>query len=156
MRKLTVALLITVLGASCFSAFLSQTYAQESTEPTPAPLPPPPIMRWTRFRGAVTQWGDDPYNGSVTVNTKVPIYPPQTGVDPLQTTNMPPPRFRPWATVEVFWSNERPPITKLGIPSVTRFFILGSPENGSAAEKNVDSFNLGNLLRIPPAPIVLA
>ncbi|MCW4031018.1 MAG: hypothetical protein NWE80_01495 [Candidatus Bathyarchaeota archaeon] len=111
MRKLTIILLITVLGASCFSAFLSQTYAQESTEPTPSPLPPPPIMRWTRFRGAVTQWGDDPYEGSITVNTRVPIYPPETGVDPSQTTSKPPPRFRPRVTVDVFWSNERPPIT---------------------------------------------
>ena len=55
MRKLIVALLIVLLGASCFSALVSQTFAQEPTEPT---TPPPLIIRWMRFRGAVTPMGE--------------------------------------------------------------------------------------------------
>jgi len=93
MRKLIVALLLVVLGASCFSVLIGQTFAQESTEPT---TPPPLIIRWMRFRGAVTQWGNDPYHGLVTVNAK--------------TANRPPAIFRPWVTVNVVWSNEPRPI----------------------------------------------
>ena len=92
-RKLTIALLITVLAASCFSALIGQTFAQEATEP---PTVPPLVIRWMRFRGTVTQWGNDPYHGSVIVNAK--------------TANVPPALFRPWAAVDVVWSNEPRPI----------------------------------------------
>ena len=93
MRKLIVALLIAALGASCFGALIGQTIAQETTAPT---TPPPLIIRWMRFRGAVTDWGNEPYKGSVTVNAR--------------TANVPPPRFIPWASVDVFWTNEKRPL----------------------------------------------
>lgn len=93
MRKLILALLIVVLGASCFGLLIDQTFAQESTEPTPQPL----VIRWMRFRGAVTQWGDAPYHGKVIVNTK--------------RANLRPAIFRPRVAVNVFWSNESRPIT---------------------------------------------
>lgn len=93
MRKLILALLIAVLGTCCFTVVIGQTFAQETTEPT---TPPPLIIRWTRFRGAVTQWGNDPYHGSVIVNTK--------------TANVRPAIFRPWVAVNVLWSNEQRPI----------------------------------------------
>jgi hypothetical protein len=99
MRKLIVALLIAVLGASCFGALIGQTFAQESTEPT---TPPPLIIRWMRFRGAITQWGNDPYPGSVTVNAK--------------TANVPPAIFRPWVAVNAIWSNEPRPIASTTKP----------------------------------------
>jgi hypothetical protein len=94
MRKLLVALLITVLAASCFTVLVSQVAAQSADQ-----TPPPLTVRWMRYHGAVTQWGDDSYKGSLTVNTK--------------TANAPPPVFRPWVTVDAFWSNQPPfPETK--------------------------------------------
>ena len=52
-----------------------------------------------RYHGAVTQWGSDSYHGSITVNAK--------------TANAPPPVFKPWVTVDAFWSNQPPfPSTK--------------------------------------------
>ena len=94
MRKMVFALLIVLLGASCFSPLVFQTFAQESTEPTTLP---PLVIRWIRFRGAVTEWGNDPYHGSVTVTAK--------------WVNRPPTLIRPWADVNVIWSNEPRPIT---------------------------------------------
>jgi len=99
MRKLTIALLITVLAASCFSALVSQTFAQEPTE---SPPKPPLVIRWMRFRGAVTQWGNDSYHGFLIVNAK--------------TANVPPVVFRPWATVNVVWSSEPRPIASAAKP----------------------------------------
>jgi hypothetical protein len=93
MRKLIVALLIAFLGVSCFNALIWPTFAQESTEPT---TPTPLVVRWVRFRGAVTEWGNDPYHGSVTVNAK--------------WVNRPPTLLGPWAVVDVLWSNEPRPI----------------------------------------------
>ncbi len=99
MRKLIVAILIAVLGVSCFGALTGQTLAQESTEPT---TPPPLIIRWMRFRGTITQWGSDPYHGSVTVNAK--------------TANVPPAIFRPRVAVNAIWSNEPRPIASAAKP----------------------------------------
>lgn len=101
MRKLIVALLIVVLGVGCFASLIGQTIAQETTETTPT-TSPSIIIRWTRFRGAVTQWGSESYHGSVIVKTK--------------TANVPPALFRPWATVDVVWSNERRPIASAPKP----------------------------------------
>lgn len=93
MRKIAVVLLIAVLGVSCFTALIGQVIAQESTQQmTQLPL----IIRWMRFRGAVTQWGNELYNGTVTVNAR--------------TANVPPPMFKPWAGVDVFLTNEPKPI----------------------------------------------
>ena len=97
MRKLIVVLLIAVLGANCFTV-MGLALAQEPSTPTPQPL----IIRWMRFRGSVTQWGNDPYHGSVTVNAK--------------TANVPPPIFKPWVAVNVVWSNEPRPIASAAKP----------------------------------------
>ncbi len=94
MRKLLVALLIVVLGSCCFSTLISQTIAQTATQPTTDPTSPL-IIRWMRFRGAINQWGDNPYQGSVTVNAK--------------TANVPPPLFKPWVGINAVWSNEQRP-----------------------------------------------
>ena len=113
MGKSIVALLIVVLGASCFGPLIGQTLTQvpteittltETTTPTEnTTLPPPPlVIRWMRFRGALNEWGSESYHGSVTVNAK--------------TANVPPPLFRPWASVNVIWSNESRPIASTTKP----------------------------------------
>jgi hypothetical protein len=91
MRRLAVALLIVVLGTSFFSA-LSLTLAQEPTEK----VFKPPVIRWTHFRGTITEWGDEAANGSVVVMAKTSRF--STIV------------FRPWVTATAFWSNESRPI----------------------------------------------
>jgi hypothetical protein len=96
MRKIMVALLIVVLGSSCFGTLIGQALAQSSTDST---TPPPLTVRWMRYRGAITQWGSEASKGSLVVNAK--------------TANVPPEFFKPWVTVEAFWSNEPPfPATK--------------------------------------------
>jgi hypothetical protein len=99
MRKILVAMLITLLAASCFTALISQVVAQ-STDPQNSSITPPPlIIRWMRYHGAITQWGSDSFQGSITVNAK--------------TANAPPFVFKPWVTVDAFWSNQPPfPATK--------------------------------------------
>ena len=93
MRKMIVALLIVVLGSSCFGTLTGQALAQSSTDPTTTQTTPPPlIIRWMRYRGAVTQWGSESYKGFITVNAK--------------TANVPPPIFKPWVTADAFWSTE--------------------------------------------------
>jgi len=94
MRKIFVALLISLLGASCLGTLIGQAFAQSSTGPTTTSTPPPLVVRWMRYRGAVTQWGSESYNGSITVNAK--------------TANVPPQFFKPWVTVDAVWSNEPP------------------------------------------------
>jgi hypothetical protein len=47
-----------------------------------------------RYHGAITQYGNDFHKGSITVNTK--------------TANAPPQVFKPWVTVDAFWSNKPP------------------------------------------------
>ncbi len=96
MRKFTATLLIVVLGASCFGALIGQTLAQAPTDTNNTTSPPPLIVRWMRFRGNVSEWGTEPYHGSITVNAK--------------TANVPPPLFKPWVGVNVVWSNEKRPI----------------------------------------------
>ncbi len=104
MRRLTVALLIVVLGTSFFGASTSQTLAQAPKKPTP----PLPVTRWMHFRGAITQWGDETFHGSVTVKTR--------------TLNVPLPIFKPWVTARAFWSNEPRPIASNPIPvGITTF-----------------------------------
>jgi hypothetical protein len=96
MRKIMVALLIVVLGSSCFGTLIGQALAQSSADST---TPPPLTVRWMRYRGAITQWGSEASKGSLVVNAK--------------TANVPPEFFKPWVTVEAFWSNEPPfPATK--------------------------------------------
>ena len=98
MRKLLVAVLITVLGVSCLSTLIVPALAQESNSPTDTAVTPPPLLvRWMRFRGAVTNWGSEPYHGTLTLNGR--------------TANVLPSLFRPWATVDAVWSNEQSPIT---------------------------------------------
>jgi hypothetical protein len=95
MRKISVALLVMILGASCFATVIAQVLAQTSIGPAASPvLPPPLIVRSMRYRGAITTWGSEPYKGTITVNAK--------------TANVPPPLFKPWVTVDAFWSNEPP------------------------------------------------
>ncbi|MCW4028089.1 MAG: hypothetical protein NWE92_00370 [Candidatus Bathyarchaeota archaeon] len=95
MRKMLATIIITILAASCFSTLISQALAQNTETSTPPPL----IVRWMRYHGAVTQWGTDNYRGSITVNAK--------------TANVPPPVFKPWVTVDATWSNQPPfPATK--------------------------------------------
>jgi hypothetical protein len=98
MRKLLVSALIAVLAISCCSSLIIPALAQATT-PTPdgtaAPVTPL-IIRWMRFRGAITSWGDQPYHGTVTVNAK--------------TANVAPTVFRPWVTVDAVWSNEKRPL----------------------------------------------
>ncbi|MCW3996766.1 MAG: hypothetical protein NWE98_11550 [Candidatus Bathyarchaeota archaeon] len=92
MRKTSVTLLVTILAASCFATLIGQTFAQ-SIDPPKSPMPSPPLtIRWMRYQGAITQWGSDPYRGSITVNAK--------------TANAPPAVFKPWVTVGAFWSNQ--------------------------------------------------
>jgi hypothetical protein len=99
MRKISVTLLIAILAVSCFASIIGQVLAQ-STTPTPSSTTnTPPAIRWMRYHGAVTQWGNTEYKGSITVNAK--------------TALAPTPMFRPWVTVDAFWSNEPPfPATK--------------------------------------------
>ncbi len=98
MRRLSIALLIVVLVTSFFVALISQSLAQESKETTPSPT-----TRWMLFRGIVTQWGDETYQGSITVRTK--------------TLNIPSPKFKPWVTALIIWSNESRPIASDPIPA---------------------------------------
>ncbi len=99
MRKILVPLLIVILTFSCFALLAGQAFAQTTGSTTPSPTKPPLIFRWMRYQGAIKQWGSQSYQGSVTVNTK--------------TGNAPPTVFRPWVTVDAFWSNEPPfPSTK--------------------------------------------
>jgi hypothetical protein len=103
MRKLSTIILITTLAISCFG-FLIPVFAQETISSadntaTPAPL----IVRWMRFRGAITTWGDETYHGSVTINAK--------------TANVFSAIFKPWATVQAVWSNEQRPITSAEKPT---------------------------------------
>lgn len=59
MCKISVILLITLLIASCFTAVVSQVVAQ-STDQSNQPITPPPlVIRWMRYQGAITQWGSD-------------------------------------------------------------------------------------------------
>jgi len=99
MNKISVALLITLLTASCFTILANQATAQ-STDPTnPSITPPPLIVRWMRYHGLITQWRSDSYRGSLTVNTR--------------TANVRPVLFKPWVSVDAFWSNQSPfPSTK--------------------------------------------
>jgi hypothetical protein len=99
MRKISVALLITILAASCFTVLISQAVAQSTAPTNPSITPPPLIIRWMRYHGGIAQWGNDQYQGSITVNAK--------------TANIPRSLFKPWVTVEAFWSNQAPfPATK--------------------------------------------
>jgi hypothetical protein len=105
MRKILVSVLVAVLTISCLSTIIIPALAQVAT-PTPntstTTTPPPLIVRWMRFHGAVTSWGSEPYQGTVIVNAK--------------TANVPPAMFKPWATVEVVWSNEQRPIASTTKP----------------------------------------
>jgi len=97
MKKITGSILITILAVSCLSTLIVPTIAQttepqEETQPTPPPL----VVRWMRFRGAVTNWGDEQYHGTVVVNAR--------------TANAPISVFKPWASVKAAWSNEERPI----------------------------------------------
>jgi hypothetical protein len=94
MRKISVVLLITLLAASSFTLVMAQTLPQTSTDANASPTPPPIIVRWMRYQGAITQWNGEDYKGSITVNAK--------------TANFPAPNFRPRVTVDAFWSNEPP------------------------------------------------
>ncbi len=96
MRKLITALFITIIAVSCFSGTIGQVLAQPSADQTgPSGTPPPLIIRWMRFNGAVTHWETESYHGIITVNAK--------------TANVPPPLFKPWVTVHAVWSNEQRP-----------------------------------------------
>jgi hypothetical protein len=94
MRKISAALLITLLAASCFTVLINQVVAQSTGQTNPPITPPPLIVRWMRYHGAITQWGNDIYKGSITVNAK--------------TANVPPIIFKPWVTVDAFWFNQPP------------------------------------------------
>jgi len=99
MRKISVTLLITLLAASCFSILIGQAIAQSSDSTNPLTTPPPLTIRWMRYQGVVTAWGSESYKGSITVNAK--------------TANAPLSVFKPWVTVNAFWSNQPPfPETK--------------------------------------------
>ena len=99
MRKISVAILITLLAASSFAAVMAQTLPQTRSETNASTNPPPLIIRWMRYQGAITHWNGEAYRGSMTVNAK--------------TANFPAPNFRPWVTVDAFWSNQPPfPSTK--------------------------------------------
>ena len=92
MRRLATALLIIILGTSFFAALICQTFADKTTAPTLLS----PLTRWMHFRGAVTQWGDETFHGTVAVRTK--------------TFRVPSPMFKPWVTATATWSNEIRPI----------------------------------------------
>ena len=99
MSKISVALLITLLTASCFTLLASQAVAQSTDTRNPSITPPPLIIRWMRYHGSITQWGSDSYRGSITVNAR--------------TANVPPALFKPWVSVDASWSNQSPfPSTK--------------------------------------------
>jgi hypothetical protein len=99
MSKVSVALLITLLAASCFTILASQVTAQPIDTTNPSITPPPLIIRWMRYHGSITQWGSDSYRGSITVNAR--------------TANVPTSFFKPWVSVDAFWSNQSPfPSTK--------------------------------------------
>ncbi len=89
MRKTMVTLLIVVLGTAFFGTLMGQALAQSTVDQT---SPPALVVRWMRYRGAITQWGSESYKGSVVVNAR--------------TANVPLALFKPWVTVEAFWSNE--------------------------------------------------
>ena len=99
MRKILVAILISLLAASSLGAVMAQTLSQTSTDTSASATPPPLIIRWMRYQGAIKEWNGEACRGSLTVNAR--------------TANFPAPNFRPWVTVNAFWSNQSPfPSTK--------------------------------------------
>ena len=132
MRKQMVAVLIAVLVVCCLSTLIVPAFAQVSTAPRGTVVTPPPlIVRWMRFRGAVTDWGSEPYQGTLTVNAK--------------TANVPAALFKPWATVDAVWSNEQRPITletkPVGQVTYTHYvarLVLLQAIRGKQADPNYD------------------
>jgi hypothetical protein len=103
MRKILSLILIATLAISCFGSFIP-VFAQETISSADTTATPPPlIVRWMRFHGAITNWGDQTYRGTVTINAK--------------TANVPPSIFRPWAGVQAVWSNEQRPIISAEKPT---------------------------------------
>ncbi len=98
MRKQLIAVLVAVLAVACLSTLVIPTFAQVMPPPTnTTATPPPPWMRWMRFRGAVTEWGSQSYHGTITLTSRI--------------GNVTLAQFRPWATVDVVWSNEKLPFS---------------------------------------------
>jgi hypothetical protein len=60
MRKISVAILITLLVAISFAVVMAQTLPQTRSETNASANPPPLIIRWMRYQGAITQWNGEP------------------------------------------------------------------------------------------------
>ena len=95
MRKTVAVTLLLVLGVSSFGGLISMVSAQGSTES----INPTVWVRWSRFRGSVTEWGSESCHGSLLMNAK--------------TVNVPTVRYRPWASVSAVWSNEQQPFASV-------------------------------------------
>jgi hypothetical protein len=98
MRKAIAIILLLVLGISSFGAVINLASAQESTEP----VDPTIRVRWIRFRGRVTEWGEEAYHGSLVMNA--------------ETVRVPTVWREQWASVHAVWSNERRPFASETTP----------------------------------------
>jgi len=103
MRRLSALLIITTLAISCFGSLIPVLAQEITASAENTATPPPLIVRWMRFHGAITNWGEETYRGSVTINAK--------------TANVLPSIFSPWAAVQAVWSNEERPIASAEKPT---------------------------------------
>ena len=103
MRRKLSAVMIALLGVSILCTLVFPVFAQVTTSPSPDVVSQQQlIVRWMRFRGSVTLWGDEPYQGSVVVTAK--------------TANVPAIFFRPFVTINAVWSNEQRPMASTEKP----------------------------------------